>query len=214
MHELLGVFRLVKLALRVVDSDLAEQPFHAEGAGFIGDDRDDALTERLVAGQRGHQPHHRDHGGDFAIARPLGQRLETFPVGHFERRCLVDTRGQRAPQLLAALPEVAHLGTVLGGFDKRQLPHFLIGNGNVQPVAVGPDGLVAHFLLLVGNVFALPGLAHAVALDGLHEDHRGPALVLDRRLVGGVELHRIVATAIERPDLLVAQIRHHRLQLG
>ena len=66
----------------------------------------------------------------------------------------------------------------------------------------------------MGDVLALAGLAHAVALDGLRQDHRRLALVLHRRVVGGVHLARVVAAAVERPDLRVAHVRDELLELG
>jgi hypothetical protein len=51
IHDLLANrLRLVQLADRGVDAERAEQAFHAEGAGFVGDDRHDVWRpERLVA---------------------------------------------------------------------------------------------------------------------------------------------------------------------
>ena len=62
------------------------------------------------------------------------------------------------------------------------------------------------------DVAAFARLAHAVALDRLGEDDRRRAAVLHRRLVGRVDLQRIVAAAAERDQLLVGQVFDHRLQ--
>ena len=51
-EQQLGVDRLVLLALRGVDLELAEQRVHAEGAGLVGDDRHDARAEALGARHR------------------------------------------------------------------------------------------------------------------------------------------------------------------
>ena len=72
--------------------------------------------------------------------------------------------------------------------------------------------VLVELLLLVGDVAAFARLAQPVALDGLGQDHRGRASVLDRRLVGRVDLDRIVAAALQLLELLVAQVGHHRLQ--
>ena len=69
-------------------------------------------------------------------------------------------------------------------------------------------------LLLVGDHLPLAGLAHAVALDGLGENDGRLALVLGGGLVGGVDLHRIVAAARQRPDLIVGPVGDHRRGLG
>ena len=61
----------------------------------------------------------------------------------------------------------------------------------------------------MGDVLAFARLAHAVALDGLGEDHGRLALVLHRRRVGGIDLVRIVAAAVQAPDLVVGHVRDH-----
>jgi hypothetical protein len=71
-----------------------------------------------------------------------------------------------------------------------------------------------QLLLLVGDVLALAGLAHAVALDGLGEDHGRLALVVDAAAVGRVDLVRIVAAAVQAPDVVVGHVGDHRLELG
>ena len=72
--------------------------------------------------------------------------------------------------------------------------------------------LLVELLLLVGDVAAFARLAQAVALDRLGQDDRRRAAVLDGRLVGRVDLRRIVAAAAELAQLLVAQVVDHRLQ--
>ncbi len=50
---------------------------------------------------------------------------------------------------------------------------------------------------------ALARRAHAVALLGVGQDHRRLAAVLRRRGIGGVDLHQVVAAALEPVDLFV-----------
>jgi hypothetical protein len=50
---------------------------------------------------------------------------------------------------------------------------------------------------------ALAGAAHAVAFFGVRQDHGGLALVIGRRGIGGVDLHQVVAAALEAVYLLV-----------
>ena len=83
----------------------------------------------------------------------------------------------------------------------------LVGEVELEAVAERQQRVVVHLLLLVGDVLALAGLAHPVALDRLGEDHRRLARVLDGRRVGGVDLARVVAAAVEQPDLLVGHVR-------
>jgi hypothetical protein len=57
---------------------------------------------------------------------------------------------------------------------------------------------------------ALPTrLAEPVTLHRLGEDHGGLALLLRRRRVGRVDLLRVVAAALEPPDLLVGHVGDH-----
>ena len=65
----------------------------------------------------------------------------------------------------------------------------------------------------MGDVLAFARLAHAVALDGLGQDHGRLALVVHRGVIGGIDLVRVVAAAVELPDFLVAHVRDQRLQL-
>ena len=59
-----------------------------------------------------------------------------------------------------------------------------------------------------------PAVAHPVALDGLGQDDRRLAVVGAGGGVGGVDLLRVVAAAVERPDLLVAHVLDQLAQLG
>ena len=61
---------------------------------------------------------------------------------------------------------------------------------------------------------ASPAIAHAVALDRLGEDHRRLALVIDRRVIRRVDLVRVVAAAVQVPDVVVGPVGDQRLQLG
>jgi O-acetyl-ADP-ribose deacetylase (regulator of RNase III) len=61
---------------------------------------------------------------------------------------------------------------------------------------------------------ALARLAHAVALLGVGQDHRGLALVRAGGRVGGVDLHQVVAAALEAVDLLVRHTLGQRGQFG
>ena len=51
VEELIGIDGFVQLAVRGVDRNLAEEAFHAEGAGFVRDDRHDQLAQFLVLQQ-------------------------------------------------------------------------------------------------------------------------------------------------------------------
>jgi len=66
----------------------------------------------------------------------------------------------------------------------------------------------------VREVLALAGLAHAVALHGLGEDHGGLAGVSHGGVIRSKDLARIVAAAVQLPDVVVGEVRDHRQQLG
>ena len=66
-----------------------------------------------------------------------------------------------------------------------------------------------QLLLLVGDVLAFAGFAEAVALDRAREDDGRLPLVLDRRLVGGVDLDGIVAAEPQLLQLIVGQVLDH-----
>mmetsp|Transcript_4939 Transcript_4939/g.17780 ORF Transcript_4939/g.17780 Transcript_4939/m.17780 type:complete len:427 (-) Transcript_4939:721-2001(-) len=63
------------------------------------------------------------------------------------------------------------------------------------------------------NHLTFARFAHAVALDRLGQDQGRLAGVLDRRRVGREHLLGVMAAAREAPDLVVAHVGDHRLQL-
>ena len=107
------------------------------------------------------------------------------------------------------LPQVGHLVAVVGKAQERQLGQLLVGQRQAEPVPEPGQGGVGHVLLLVGDVLPLAGLSHPVALDGLGQDDGRLAGRPHGGRVGGVDLDRIVAAAVERPDLLVGHARDH-----
>src|SRR4029077_19160220 len=89
---------------------------------------------------------------------------------------------------------------------ERRGADLLVAQRQAEAVAEAQQRLRAHLLLLVGDVLALAGIAHPVALDRLRKDDRGLTRVRDRGRVRRLDLDRIVAAAIELPDLLVAPV--------
>ena len=87
-----------------------------------------------------------------------------------------------------------------------------VGNRNAEAAAELDQLLLVELLLLMGDVAAFARLAQPIALDRLGQDDRGRALVLDGRLVGRIDLGRIVAAAFQFAKLVVAEIGHHRQQ--
>jgi hypothetical protein len=150
----------------------------------------------------------------FAVAGARELRLEGRQLGHGQDIGLAAPRRQRPAQRGAPLAQERHLRRVLRRAVEAHVADLLVGEGQAEAVAEGQQRVLGHLLLLVGDVLAFARLPHPVALDGLGEDHRRLAGVLDGRLVGGVDLARVQAAAVERPDLLVAHVGHHRPQLG
>src|SRR3954452_23261643 len=110
---------------------------------------------------------------------------------------------QAAAECRPALAQVGHLRAVLGELEERHVLDLVVGDRQAAAVAELLEHRLAHLLLLVGDVLALAGLAHAVALDGLDQDHGRLAGVGDGGGVGGVDLAGVVAAAGQAPDLLV-----------
>jgi hypothetical protein len=192
-----------------------KQPLHAEGAAFVGHDRHDARADRLVAQQRRQDAHEGHGGGEFApLGGRLQQRLEGGERRNFQRRTDAAARGQRTAERGAALAQVFHLRAVFGKPHERDFGDLRVGDRDAEAVAEGLQGVFADMLLLMGDHLPLARLAHAIALDGLGENDGRLALVVDRGLVGGVDLDRIMAAALQRPDLVVAPVGDHRRRLG
>ena len=211
IHDLVLVDRGVLLARRVVDADLAEQAFHAEGTCFIDQDGHDARTDFLVAQQLRQEANVRLGRRDLtAFGRGVENRLEGVQRGRGELLVGLDAAlGQVAAQGLAALVQILHFRRVIGRLVERQIGDLAVGNGNVEAVAEGLDVFVAELLGLVHGVLAFTDLAHAEALDGLDQQHGGLALVLVCRMEGRVDLLRIVAAAAQVPDFVVAHVLDH-----
>ena len=176
------VDRLIELADVAVDTGLAEQRFHAEGAGLVRNDRHDQLAEFGIAQQLGEQMHI-GHGGR---QRPVAGAFEILPddlfglAGH--RGAGVAACRQGTAQRGAAFFQVDHLRAVVGRLVEGGLGNLLVADRDIE---AGPERLefiLVELLLGVGDILPLPRFAEAVALDGLGEDHRRRALVFDRRL--------------------------------
>jgi hypothetical protein len=120
---------------------------------------------------------------------------------------------QIAAERLPALLQVLHLRRVVGRPIERDAFELVVGDRNVPAIAERLDVLVDELLRLVRGVLALAALAHAEALDGLDEQHRRLALVVGGAVERCVHLLRIVAAAVEPPDVLVAHLRDHLEQL-
>ena len=214
VQEHLGIVRFVKLSLAGIDAELAEQRLHAERARLVRHDRHHPLADlRMLQQQRQHADER--HGGrDFTAGRAFERLLQISSGGASIELAWHAAARHVAAQLPAALVQVATFRAVVGRPVERRVARRVVRNRNFEARAEMLDLLLVELLLLVGDVAALARLAQAVALDGLGQNQGGPALVLDRRLVGVVNLLRIVAAAAQLEDLLVAQVRDQVQQSG
>ena len=212
-HELVGVLRLVELALVGVDSELAEQPLHAERARLVGDDGYDEAADVRIAGERGEDAHERHRGRHLAPAAALEQRVERGEIGDLERCGLAASLGQVAAQPLPAFAHVPDLGAVVGRSVERRVRDLVVRDRDVEPVAERLERILAHLLLLVGDVLAFARFPHSVAFHRLCEDDGRLAGVLGRFGVCRIDLVRVVSAAVQAPDVLVGQVRDHLLEL-
>ncbi len=121
---------------------------------------------------------------------------------------------QVAAQRGAALVQVLHFGRVFRRLEVRQVGQLVVRDGDAEAIAEFADRIQLQLLLLVGRVLGLAHVAHAVALDGLGQDHGRLAFMLGGRVEGGEHLVRIVAATVQAPDVLVAHARHGFQQLG
>ena len=66
----------------------------------------------------------------------------------------------------------------------------------------------------MGNILSLAGFAHAVTLDGLGEDDRRLTHMFGRRRIRSIHFVRIVAAAIQAPDVVVGHVGDECRELG
>ena len=109
--------------------------------------------------------------------------------------------------------QILNLDAVLGRPVKRHLGNLVVRHRNLEAIAKGLELLEAHLLLLMGNVHALAGGAHPVALDGFGEDDRGLIAMGHGLGVSGIDFDRVVSAAAELPDFVVGHAGDHLEQL-
>ena len=203
------------MAVLIPDADLTEQAFHPERARFVGHDRHDALAERLILEQDIQDPHERHRRRDLAaFARALEQRLERGELGHRQRFGLLAARRQITAHVLAPRAHVLELLRAFLELQVRHVDDVFVGDRQAELIAEHLELIHLHFLLLVGDVHRLAGLAHAVALDRLRENDGGLILGVLRFVERRVDLVRIVAAAVQVPDVVVGPVGDERLQFG
>ena len=213
----LPVHGQVTLAVRVVDLRGGEERVHAERAGFIRHDRDNAVSEVLVPEQVLEQADERHGGGGLLLPGTALGDLIGCGVGQLHGRMVRPAFGDEAAEGLAAFHEVLDFGGVRAGVVVRGPVgvglELVVGERDAQVVAEGLEVIEGELLHLVRGVAALEVGAQAVALDRVGQDDGGFALELGRGLVRGVDLVVVVPAALEVPDLVIGQVLDHFLGL-
>ena len=204
------------LTIGVVNADLAEQPFHTKGTAFVDQDRHHTGAQRLVTQQLRQKAHISLCGGDFAaLCGGLDHTLEDFECRYGKVFVgLGAAVRQVTPQGFATLVQVFHLGRVVSRFVERNVGNLAVGDRDVETITEYLDVFVGKLLGLVHVVFALAALAHAKTLDGLDQQHCWLALVINRSVVSGVDLLRVMATPAQVPDVVITELGHHLQGLG
>ena len=196
------VFGRVALADAGIDADLLEQIGHAEGARLVRHDGHHARAERLVFQERA-QHADEGHRGAHLLAIGCQRELGVAPQGRHGHH----VAGRLAPwhgtaEGFAVGVQVAHFDTVIGRLVERQRGGLLVAERQIEAVAKADQVGVLELLVRVRGHLALTG-AHAVALLGVRQDDRWLADVRRRCRIGRVDLHQIVAAALQAIDLFV-----------
>ena len=203
-HEI-GVDRLVALPEGGVDADLLEQRVHAERARLVGDDRDDARPELLVADQVAQDPRE-DHGRrDLGLAAGR-ELLVDLGCGRGQRPGADDALRDGAAERCAALAQVLDLLGLGARVVVRGFLELLVRDRQLQPVAEDLQLLLRQLLGLVGDVAGLDARPQGPALHGLGEDDRRRALELGRGLVRGIDLAVVVTAPAQLREVVVGQV--------
>ena len=159
IQEHLLIDRVVELSLASVDADLAKQRFHAERAGFVGNDGHHLPAQFGVAQQQGEHADEGHGSGDVATLG-TGQRFgEIVERRRLDRDETYSSLGKVAAQFPAALLEITDLGALLGRTVERDGMDTILGDGNLEAAAEVLHLLLIELFLLVGDVAALAGLA-------------------------------------------------------
>src|ERR1019366_38098 len=119
-----------------------------------------------------------------------------------------------AAERFAPFEQILRLRTVRRRTVKRRFRNDVVANRNVEPRAELAQFLFVHFLLLMRYVAAFTGFAETVTFHRLGEDHRWPALVFERGLVGGINFARVVTAALQLANLVVGEMIHQFEQFG
>ena len=85
-----------------------------------------------------------------------------------------------------------------------------IGDRELEAIAEHLQLGLAHLLHLVGGVAGLEARAERPSLDGVGQDHRRRAAMVERLPVGGVDLAWVVAAAAQPAQVIVVEVLDQR----
>src|SRR5262249_57723406 len=91
--------------------------------------------------------------------------------------------------------------------------YIVIRDRNTKARAELGQLIFIELLLLMSDVAAFAGFAETVAFDRGRQDDRGRAFVIDGRVIGRVNLFRIMSTARKFANLLVGEMLDQRTRL-
>ena len=203
----LRVDRFVALAKGRIDPDLFEERVHAERPCLVGDDRDDALADVLVAQQIPEEPRERHRRRRGRGPRALRELRERRRVRLRERLRANDSLRHEPAERAAALDHVLDLRRIRAGeVVRRVFGELVVGDRELQAVAEDLQLFEAHLLGLVRDVARLHRWPERPALHGLREDRGRRAGVAHRGVVGRVDLAVVVAAAPQRAQLFVGEV--------
>ncbi len=136
-------------------------------------------------------------------ARP--EFIEKLRTRRFGLRRSGLAQGKVSAQKAAPLVQIGDLRARIRRTIERAVAGRVIRDRDLETGTKILDGLFGKLLLLMGGVAAF-NLAQSIALDGFRQDKRRSSLVLGGRLIGVVNLQRIMAAAVQASDLLVGHV--------
>ena len=100
-----------------------------------------------------------------------------------------------ATESYALLTQVGHFRAVFCRFVVWELLQFSIADRKIEAISECTEWRQLDILGIVSFVLSLAGIAEAVALDGLGQNHSRSTLVIHSRVIGRINFLRIMAAA-------------------
>ena len=136
IHQLARILRLVQLAFRRINTNLAEHALHTEGARLVRHDGHDVLADLLVSRQRGKHANERHCRRCLALTGAVKLRLECLQRRHWQRLGLRTAARQEAAQSLAGAPSGTRI-PALSGFRlvvRHLVADLIVADRNIEAI--------------------------------------------------------------------------------